>query len=206
MENNQLINEQVVLDFLTIKEKSISNFNENKIIPSINNISITLNDINTNYVISADKEIESKIQYLNNKISPLLISLIKSEVFEFGQKSESIKLIEEQLQNNKMATQNWFNSLYLKYFMSDDKILIGLLRIVEYFEEKMLYPVGPTMAIASLAHKNDEIKELGVRIFEGWDYSIMNYKTLKNIQVEALWLQKYINQVINDIEVELCLS
>jgi len=124
--------------------------------------------------------------------------------FEFGQKSESINLVEKQIQINAIAAKNWFNQLYLYYF-SDEKMLLSLLRIVEYFDKELLFPTSQTMAISALVHSNDEVKELGVRILENW-CSIESYQILKNIKVDTNWLQQYIDQVILDLEKELCLT
>lgn len=165
---------------------------------------ISVDENSTNFKLDENYINQKRIDYLEQKITPLLISLIKNEDFEFGKKNETIKLIEQQLEFNSVATQNWFNKLYIKYFASDEKILIGLLRIVEALNETALHPTGEIIAIAALSHKNDEVKELGVRIFENW-CSLSSYEILKNIKVETVWLQEYIDQVIKDIEIELCL-
>lgn len=171
---------------------------------TIDDLFLYTNENNTNYVETQESANNEKLNSLNTKVTPLLISLIKTEDFEFGQNSESIRLVCKHLAENKIATQNWFNTLYLKYFIKDENILIGLLRIVEYLDEESLHPTGHTMAIASLVHKNDEIKELAVRIFENWG-SYNSLGILKNITGQSKWLQEYIDQVIKDIESELCL-
>lgn len=193
-------------DFTSVE--SIENFYDNENFYDdgnlINNIFSFVDENNTNFKISEDEIIKKRLAHLEKKITPLFLSLIKSEDFEFGQKSSSIKLIQEQLTINKVATQNWFNDLYIRNFSSDEKTLIGLLRVIEYLDETLLSPTGQTIALASLSHKSDEVKELGVRIFENWS-SINSYTILKGIKVDALWLQKYVDQVIKDLEVDLCL-
>lgn len=200
--------EDVSNDFLTVvKEENIDEVNKpfgEFEPPTINDLFLFNSEDNTNYVISEESVINEKLDFLNTKVTPLLISLIKTEDFEFGQSNECIRLVTEQLLDNKIAAQNWFNSLYVKYFISDENILIGLLRIVEYLDENLLESVGKTMAIASIVHRNDEIKELAVRIFENWG-SFESLNILKNITGQTKWLQDYIDQVINDINVELCL-
>lgn len=159
--------------------------------------------IDTNYIVSEERINEERVLYLDREVSPLLISYIKNEDFEFGQNCESIRVVEKELGINKTAAQAWFNQLYLRYFKSNEAILIGLLRILEYIGED-LYPMGQTIAIASLSHKDNEVKELGVRILET-SISLDNYNILKNILVDTKWLQDYIDQVIKDFEKELCL-
>ena len=184
-------------DDFSIKSKS-ENKLANKLLPL--NISID----NTEYIISENEIMEKRLEYLKNKVSPLFISLVKNEDFEFGQKSESIKIVENELKKNRIATQNWLSDLYLQYFPTDEKILMGILRVIEYFDEETLSPASHIIALASL-NKSDEIKEVCVRIFENWG-SIKSYEILKSIKTDIKWLQSYINQVIKDIEKELCLS
>ena len=171
----------------------------------VNELSFDISVNNTDYTVSENEIMEKRVEYLKTKISPLFISLVKNEDFEFGQKSESIRLVENELNKNKIATQNWLNDLYLQHFSKDEKILIGILRIFEYFDEDAFYPTSHTIALASIVNRSDEIKEMCVRAFENWG-SLNSYEILKGIRTEAKWLQAYINQVIKDIEKELCLS
>ncbi|MDE0471718.1 MAG: hypothetical protein OXH57_07230 [Ekhidna sp.] len=161
-------------------------------------------EYSTNFFLDENAINEKRMRFLKEKVTPQLLSFIKEEDFEFGQKSESIMLVEKQLHINAIATKNWFNQLYLNYFRTDRKILLSLLRIVEYLDKELLFPTGQTMAISALVHSNDEVKELGVRILENW-CSVESYEILKNIKVDTRWLQQYINQVILDLEKELCL-
>lgn len=80
-----------------------------------------------------------------------------------------------------------------------------MLRIIGRFDEEIIFPQGKTMALAALSHKNDEVKELGVRAFENWN-SLNSLEVLKNISFDSNWLQDYLNQVIKDLKSELCLS
>lgn len=166
----------------------------------IPNVLIPENKINTNFVETEEQINQEKILFLDTKVTPLLISLIKCEDFEFGQSSESINLVNKHIEENKSATKEWFNRLFVKYFASKNEtnILIGLLRVVEFLNESF-NPISQTIALASLSHYNNEVKELGVRILES-SYSIENLNILKNIQTEIKWLQDYINQVIKDFE------
>jgi len=188
---------------LALSNFSIKSKFENKLANKLSPTNISIH--NTEYAISENEIMEKRLEYLKNKVSPLFISLVKNEYFEFGQKSESIKIVERELKENRIATQNWLNDLYLQYFSTDEKILIGILRIFEYFDEEVLFPASHMIALASIVNKSDEIKEIGIRIFENWG-SIKSYETLKGIKTDTKWLQTYINQVVKDIERELCLS
>lgn len=164
-------------------------------------------DLNSsNYRLTENLINNQRIEYLEKMVSPLFITLLKYDEFEFGTKGESVKLMEEHLKINTLATITWFKSLYLHYFANDDKILIGILKVIDALslENEAIQFEGKFMAMAALLHKNNEIKELGVRIFEN-NCSFDNYNILRNIHVETKWLQDYINQVKVDFKKELCL-
>jgi hypothetical protein len=169
----------------------------------LKDILISSNKNSTNYAPSENELNDERLKYLEEKITPLFLSLIKYENFEFGQRCESIDLVEENIKINKVATQNWINKLYLRFFGSDE-ILLSLLRVINYLNKDLLYPTGQTIALSSLSHKNDEIKEMGVRIFESWG-CIESYNILKTVKVGTIWLQEYVNEVIKDLEKDLWL-
>ena len=170
-------------------------FSSSVIFISINESEKTINQFNQAHLIE-----------LMTKKTPLLISLIKNEDFEYGQNSESIRLVENELKKNSIVANEWFNRLFLQYFASSTKtdVLIGLLRIVEFLSDRF-DPTYKTIALASFNHANNEVKELGVRILET-SCSSDNLKILKNVHVDTKWLQDYINQVIKDFEQALCPS
>lgn len=142
--------------------------------------------------------------YLSQKITPKFLSIIKDEYFEFGYTSKSEELVRDQLSLNALAARNWLNEIFITYY-SKESVLIGLLRIISRFEPSLIYPQGQTMALAALSHRSNEVKELGVRAFEQWcDNESVNI--LKSIDKKIpLWLLEYVNDVIRDIEEQLCL-
>jgi len=157
-------------------------------------------------VMPGELSIENKLNkernnFLKDKITSQLLETILEESFEFGIKSKSETLIEEQLQKNELATRNWLNEIFVDYF-DDEKILIGILRIIGRFDERIIFPQGQTMALAALNHKNPEIKELGIRAFENWG-SLNSLKILENIKIGINWLENYKDQVISDLKEEL---
>mgnify|MGYP006430458443 CR=1 FL=1 len=139
---------------------------------------------------------------LDKKITREFISLLRYEDFEFGYKTRSETFLEEQLQINELATRNWLNELFIKNY-TDDTITIGILRIIGRFEPSIIFPQGQTIALAALTHKNDEIKELGIRAFEHW-CSPESLEILKTMDIQAQWLKEYRDDVIADFEEQLC--
>lgn len=147
------------------------------------------------------KQDDSYRDHLTNDVTPILLNRIRHEDFEFGESSPSIELVETHFDNRKYVTLDWLNEVYTQYYGKDENVLIGLLRIVEFIG-KDLFPLGRTMAIAAIAHKNDEIKELGLRILEA-DCSVDTLSTLKKLDITTPWLLAYVKQIISDFEQEL---
>jgi len=199
--------ENLFLDIEDVEEQKVSNtfIESDQIVDNLDELLKSSDEYSTNFFLDENSINERRMKFLNERITPQLLSLIKEDDFEFGQRSKSINLVEEQIQINSIATKNWFNQLYLDYFRNDEKTLLSLLKIVEYLDKELFFPTGQTMAISALAHSNDEIKELGVRILENWG-AVESYEILRNVRVETSWLQQYINQVIQDLEEELCLT
>lgn len=127
-----------------------------------------------------------------------LISVMKHDDFEYGMSSNSDILIQEHLSINKIATMDWLNSIYVNH-PDEDTIILGLLRIISRIDYDIAFPIGPRMAIEALSHKNIEIQDCGIRAFENWENKD-NLPFLKNIQMSQEWLQKYLEQVIKDLE------
>lgn len=187
-----LTNTNIGIYQMPTKDSFLSTFNE------------IYSKISTNYHPSENEINNERLKYLDERITPLFLSVIKYEDFEFGQRCESINLVEENLRINKIATQNWLNKLYLQYFAKDERVLLSLLRIINYLSKDLFYSTCQTIALSAISHRNDEIKEMGIRIFENWG-SVESYSILKAIKVDSVWLQKFIDEVIHDLEKELCL-
>lgn len=163
-----------------------------------------LGDLEIDISNSSENKINLRRQeILQKKVTSNLVNCLIEEDFEFGFKSRSELIIREQFSINALATRNWLNELFIENFQNE-KILVGLLRIIGRFEEEIIFPQGQTMALAALAHKNNEIRELGIRAFENWN-SLNSLEVLKKVNIDSKWLQDYLNQVIEDLKEELCL-
>ncbi|MFY7665980.1 hypothetical protein [Flavobacterium sp.] len=178
-----------------INESNVTdhNFIYELLTPTIDSASSSENKINGN-----------REEHLRKIFTPKFLTLIKEEDFEFGFTSRSEELIRSQLKINALATRNWLNEIFINYF-DNEVVLIGLLRVISRFEENIIFPQGQTIALAALSHSNDEIKELGIRSFEKW-CSVDSLNILRKLNLNSSWLQEYVNEVITDLEEQLCLS
>jgi len=197
-------------DVLDLPQKVKTNyfkFDFEREINTTNNLNYFLFDheiqLSNEQISSSENRInQNRENFLRNSITPTFINLLREEDFEFSYKTRSEEILIEQFKINALATRNWLNELFIKYF-SDEVILIGILRIIGRFNEQTIFPQGQTIALAAFSHESDEVKELGIRAFEKW-CSYESLTILKKIKVETTWLQDYVNQVIIDLEEELC--
>jgi len=197
--------DNVVVDDTMQKKNKVSLPKEKKL--EISSVDLDLDfwgDFEIDVSSSSENRVNQKRQeILKEEFTNNLINCLIEEDFEFGFKSRSELVIREQFSINALATRNWLNELFIENF-HNEKILLGLLRIIGRFEEEIIFPQGQTMALAALVHESNEIKELGIRAFENWN-SLNSLEVLRKISVESKWLQDYLTQVIEDLTEELCL-
>ena len=151
---------------------------------------------------SENKQNDARLVKFSKDLTPKFLDHIENENFEFGYISKSETLIRVHLKINALATRNWLNGLFIEHF-NNDKIIIGILRIIGRFSEAEIFPQGQTIALAALNHKNAEIKELGIRAFENW-CSLNSLRVLKSLDIDQDWLNAYLQDVISDLEEEVC--
>ncbi len=128
------------------------------------------------------------------QFSSRVVSLTRECVFEFGIENELDSFLRESLARNAMATQEWLNELFLRYF-GDVSVAVGILRAIAHLEYDLIYPAGPTMAVAALSHQDVEARECGIRAFENWE-SPDSLIVLEAARCDERWLQEYLEQVV----------
>lgn len=126
---------------------------------------------------------------------------LDNDSLEFGMTSGTEFLVQQWLAKMPDQTKIWLNELYLEN-ISDDKVLIALLKILAHSDETVLYPVSYTLAIAALSHRSIEVKECGVRAFEYW-HSETALSAIENTTLTPAWLEEYKIQVVSDIRASL---
>jgi hypothetical protein len=138
-------------------------------------------------------------QFKENYTKELLRILCEQD-FEYGFDSSADLFVRELMGQNETITKEWLNSVYIEQF-HDIRVVIGLLQVISHLQYSEIYPQGPTMALAALSHANSEVRECGIRAFENW--GTKEYlKVLRNVRCPEIWMQKYLSQVIQDIEEE----
>ena len=123
---------------------------------------------------------------------------IHTEELEFGFIGKTTKLIENYIKLNKDLTLNSLSKFGLDNF-NNIKILYAILHTFAHLRYNLVEPIGPTFALATLNHKNIEIKDFSIQCFEIWnDKKTLSY--LKVIKIEEEWLNHYFQSVITSIE------
>ena len=154
-------------------------------------LSPTIRNIDENY-LNYKRLLDYQKQFSNK-----LIGYIMDGDFEYGIRSKADILVQEKIQENALATKSWLNHIFIEYF-NDEQILMGILRIVARLSYFQIYPEGPTMAVAALSHKNDEIQECGIRAFESWE-TLESLNVLGSLKGNSEWLQEYIDKVVSGL-------
>ena len=137
---------------------------------------------------------------LEKDFTQKLLHYLREDDFEYGFENRADVLVKAQMSINSLATKEWLNKIFVTNFKNPE-ILVGILRLIARFHSESISPEGKTMAIAALAHKNSEVQECGIRVFESW-CTIDSLEILENIKVQLDWLQDYLNQVIVNIKKE----
>jgi hypothetical protein len=130
------------------------------------------------------------------------INCLYEENFEYGKESQSHLFVRKQMMINPEATKEWLSELYIDNFQKTD-ILIGILRVISRFTREEINPIGDTIALAALLHKDEEVQETAIRAFESWGGE-KSLKILQEASVTSKWVQEYLSEVISDLRAELC--
>ena len=191
--NIKFSTEEKELIFSKLFESSLSDF----IIELDDKSDITFNT-NTNSIENQYNEL--RLKQIERDFTQKLKLFILEEPFEYGFENKADKLVLENLEINRIATKEWINKIYLNNY-SNSEYTIGILRLVSRLKIEEISPQGPTMAIAALSHKDEEIQETAIRAFENWS-SLEHIDILKSVKVKSEWLADYLNSVIKNIEIE----
>lgn len=161
---------------------------------NIETISSSLDNASYNPIIIAPNNEEEAFQ-------KKLVFLMEGENYVSGEISASEEFVENAMDKfGNLTVMNWIMSFYEQNF-SKPAVLIGLLHMISHFKYEAVKPAGPIMALGLLSHKSFSVREFAIKSFENWnDKASLNY--LKNLHYENVALQKYVNEVIYDIEYE----
>ena len=173
----------------------------NPLFVRVSNTVFEVENIDNNNTISFENNINRRrLKEFEQKFSQWFISYVLEDDFEYGMESKAYTLVKEQMKINASVTKDWLNKIYVDNFAKSE-ILIGILRVIARFERNEIYPIGDTIATASLSHKDEIVQETAIRAFENWG-GIKSIEILENVSVSSKWIQSYLKEVIADLKAE----
>ncbi|MDR1089537.1 MAG: hypothetical protein LBL79_00540 [Prevotella sp.] len=153
-----------------------------------------------NSTSSENKANDTRLLEFEQKFSKQFIAHILEDDFEYGIDSKAHAMVKNQMKINSAVTKDWLNRIYVTNFQNPE-ILIGILRVIARFEKEEIFPIGQTIATASLNHKDEIVQETAIRAFESWGGK-SNLKILENVTVSSKWIKEYLDGVISDLKSE----
>lgn len=161
---------------------------------SINESSLRYNDYNPELQSEQKARVKVVKQY---KID--LINIVLNDSFEAGVISQSENYIDRYANKENIEyIREAANELYLENF-SDPHILTGLLIMMGSLSYNDAYPQGQTMALGLLQHECITVRDRAIQVFERWN-SKKGINVLKSLHCDRVWLQKYVDKVIQYLE------
>jgi len=137
---------------------------------------------------------EERKKEIMKKFNDDFIKKLKECDFEYGIYNELDKFFSDNLKMNSFVTKECLNELFLKYY-SNEEVVVGILRVISRINYDEIKPVGQTLAMAALVHKNIIVVETAIRAFENWGkYEAIEY--LKKVKIAEKWLNTYYKNVI----------
>jgi hypothetical protein len=185
------------MSFFDILETSSNETTSHLGLKMIDNTSSLRNDLSLSKFNQINKD------NFHNKYDNSFLRVIREENIEYGYTNSLDTLISQLLTIDPIITAQWLNDLYIKHF-SDSKVIFGILVSISRIKDESIRPSLIIMAISGLKHKDIEVREAAIRAFENWS-DLASLTALKNLNQESeKWLKEYINQVISDLEANLC--
>lgn len=118
---------------------------------------------------------------------------------KIGEVSKLEEIIENLISlSSQVETLSWLNKLFLDYNYNV-LFICTLLHTLSHMEYDEVIPQGPTMAMASLSHKDERVVGYAIKAFANWNSKdTLNY--MRTTEPAIKWVNKEWNRVIKYIE------
>jgi len=144
-----------------------------------------------------DEYIERKEKERYKKLENEFIFLINHDEIEIGSYTQVDKFLEDSLTKDNLITQNILSEIFKKHY-TDISFLCKFLLLISRVPPSKIQSVGHNIAMAALNHKNDEVKEYALRVFETFaDHDALDF--LIESKEDIFWIQDYKEEIIEDI-------
>ena len=124
-----------------------------------------------------------------------LLKSAKESVFEYGKTSLLQNKIESKIKEyGSLFIFELVNEIFLDEF-KNPFIASGIILTLSHMDYSIVSPQGPTMALAALSNKDEEVVESGIRAFENWEEKDCLI-FLESVTIKFDWLNCYLKDVI----------
>ena len=190
------------------EKKELDNLNSSKLYEKYEQLSLMGNSDATSSTFDYSQE-KSVAVTVNEKAIPfkrdvysILSAIYENEVFETGIVNPSEKYFIEEYKKDAIGALNTLNLLFWDNFEATGRKsnnLIGVLHTISHLNYEDVYPIGVSMAVGALNHRNQEVCEYAIKCFENWNHPD-GVKKLKSVQFASRWLEEYAIAVIEEID------
>ena len=189
-------------------EKELDNSNSSKGYEKYERLSLIENaDVSSrtshyNQENRAAVTVNEKIIPFKRDVYSILSAMYENEVFETGIVNPSEKYFIEEYAKDAIGVINTLNLLFWNNFEAigrKSNNLIGVLHTISHLNYEDLYPIGVSIAVGALNHRNQEVCEYAIKCFENWNHPD-GVKKLKTVQFAFKWLEEYASAVIEEID------
>jgi hypothetical protein len=123
---------------------------------------------------------------------------VANQGFEDGFQHPAENLIFEYIIRYPALTKRWLQQTFLRNYRHPE-IIIAILRTITHFDISDIDPECKILSVAALSHKNSEIREAAISVFEAWGtQDAIDY--LQNYNENKPWLIQYRDKVIQELK------
>ena len=134
----------------------------------------------------------------------LFYAINKSAIFK-GEDNEMSILFKEMYTENKIASLNVLNELYISN-IDNDMFCVKILSLCNDYSEQDLYPTAQVLASLSINHKSDRVKSAAMNLFSHWGTKDA-YRLLCSITCpEAPWIKMKYETIKKALERRWCMQ
>lgn len=173
-------------------------------------ISVIGSENGTSKVETAKTHIESTSSVTRNNVGitikhdlySILSACFENEIFETGIVNQSEKYFLNEFKKDALGSLNTLQLLFWNNFSlygRKTNNLTGILHTISHMDYEAIYPIGVSMAISALNHKNNEVAEYAIKCFENWNH-VDGISKLESVKFSSKWLEDYAVEVIAELK------
>lgn len=149
--------------------------------------------------IGNKKFFSAKEEQIIKRLEIDIIREIDNQQFEDGFVHPAEEVIKNCFKSHPSLTKRWLQQTFLRNYRYPE-VIISILRTIADFDISSIDPECEILCVASLSHKNQEIRETAISVFETWN-TLDSVKFLENYNENVSWLNQYRIKIIEEIKI-----